>query len=168
MLNDNDPEARISKTIAEGSNRFTTSFTWRRRDEGVPDAVDLHMGSFVIVRPEVSGGGQISLGDEYRSSIAAEGHYAEVPLAADILLDGRLYRANEMLLLRESGSTEFTRFVLTLKPVDDSARIMEIASAGKTSVTLTDDAGSSYRWLGTKTLWKRSSESSEPDAWRTE
>ena len=156
LLNGDDPKARISKTVAEGSNRFTTSFTWRKRDEGVPDAVHLYLGSFVVSRSSLSGGGQISLGEEYRASIAAEGHYAKVSLAADILLDGRLYRASEILLLREPGSTEFNSFNLTIKPVDDLASITELASAGDTSITLTDDAGSSYRWLGTKTLWKRS------------
>ena len=159
IANRDEPIARIAKTVAEGSNRFATSFTWRKRDEGVPNVVDMHMGSFVVSRPGLSGEGQITLGEEYRASIAAEGHYAKVPLAADILLDGRLYRANEMLLLREPGSTEFTRFVLTIKPVDDLASITELATVGNTSVTLTDDAGSSYRWLGTKTLWKRSPES---------
>ena len=159
MANGEESLARINKTVAEGGSRYKTSFTWRKRDEGVPDAVDLHMGSFVGSRPGLSGGGQISLGDEYRTSIAAEGRYAKVPLAADILLDGRLYRANEMLLLRDSDSTEFTRFVLTIKPVDDLASVAELAPVGDTSITLTDDAGRSYRWLGTRTLWKRSSES---------
>ena len=156
MANGEESLARINETVAEGGNRFTTSFTWRKRDEGVPDAVDLHMGSFVVSRPGLSGGGQIPLGEEYRASVADDGHYAEVSLAADILLDGRLYRASEILLLRESGSTEFNSFNLIIKPVDDLASITELASAGDTSITLTDDAGSSYRWLGTKTLWKRS------------
>ena len=55
MGNGDEPIARISKTVAEGSNRFTTSFTWRKRDEGVPNAVDMRRwsvgGIIRVVRP---------------------------------------------------------------------------------------------------------------------
>ena len=151
--------ARISKSFAEGGNLFTTSFTWRKSDVGVPDVADVRMGSFVVSRPEVSGAGQIELGEEYRSRIATDKRNVEVPLTAKVTLAGRHFRATEMLLTREPGSKEFAGFVLTIKPADDVASVTELAPVGSTSVILTDDADSSYRWLGTTTLWKRSPES---------
>ena len=159
IMTGDQPVARISKTIAEGDNTFVTSFTWRKRDDGLPNTVDLHMDSFVVIRRDLSGGGQISLGEEYRSHIAADKRNVEVPVTAEITLHGRLFMATEMRLTREPASTEFTRFVLTVTPVDGLASITELASVGDANITLTDDTGSSYRWLGTRTLWQRSSES---------
>ena len=159
IVNADEPIARIGKTVAEGGNLSTTSFTWRKSAVGVPDVADVRMGSFVVSRPEVSGAGQIELGEDYRSRIEADKRNVGVPLKAEITLDGRHFRATEMLLTREPGSKEFAGFVLTIKPADDVASITELAPVGSTSVILTDDADSSYRWLGTKTLWKRSPES---------
>ena len=159
MVKGDDPIARISEMVAKGDNGFVTSSTWRRRDDGLPNAVDLHMDSFVVIRRDVSGGGQISLGEEYRSRIAADKRNVKVPLTAEITLHGRLFIATEMRLTRDRASTEFTRFVLTITPADGLASITELASVGDANITLTDDAGSSYRWLGTRTLWQRSSES---------
>lgn len=156
VVNGEESLARIRKTVAEGGNRFTTSFTWRKRDADVPDTVDLHMGSFVVSRPEVSGGGQIELGEEYRSRITTDRRSVVVPLAAEFILDGRHFRATEMRLMRDPDSTEFTSFVLTIKPVDDLTNITEIAFVGDSNVSATDEAGNSYGWLGTNTLWKRS------------
>ena len=159
VVNGDESLARISQTVAKGGNRFTTSFTWRKRDAGVPNTVDLHLGSFVVSRPEVSGGGQIELGEEYRSRIAAGQRSVEVPLTAEISLDGRHFHATEMRLSRDADATEFASLVLTIKPVDDLAGLTELAPVGDTNITLADDAGNSYSWLGTRTLWQRSPES---------
>ena len=156
VVNGEESLARIRKTVAEGGNRFTTSFTWRKRDADVPNTVGLHMGSFVVSRPEVSGGGQIELGEEYRSRIATDRRSVAVPLTTEIILDGRHFRATELRLSRDRSSTEFTNFVLTIKPVNDLANITELASVGEANVSVTDEAGSSYRWLGTRTVWQRS------------
>jgi len=156
VVNGEESLARIRKTVAEGGNRFTTSFTWRKRDADVPNTVDLHMGSFVVVRPEVAGGGQIALGEAFRTPIATDKHDVKVPLTAEIILDGRHFRATEMRLTRDPDSTEFTSFVLTIKPVGDLANITELATVGDANVLISDDAGNFYRWLGTETLWKQS------------
>ena len=159
VVNGEESLARIRRTVAEGGNRFTTSFTWRKRDADVSNTVDLHMGSFVVSRPEVAGSGQIELGEAFRTPIATDKRDVKVPLTAEIILDGRHFRATEMRLTRDPDSTEFTSFVLTIKPVGDLANITELASVGEANVSVTDEAGSSYRWLGTKTVWQQSPQS---------
>lgn len=159
IVNADEHMARISQTVAEGGDRFTTSFTWRKKDADVPRVVDLRLGSYVVSQPGLSGGGQIPLGEKYPSRVATDKRNVEVPLTSEIILGDRTFRATEMRLTRDPDTREFINFVLTIKPVNDLASITELAPVGDTSITLTNDAGRSYRWLGTKTLWKHSSES---------
>ena len=158
ILNDQESIARIDKTVAESGNHFVTTFVWRR-NAGDTDTADIYLGSLVVSEPELSGEGQIVLGEEYRSGIATESHYAEVPLSDDISVGDRQYRVTEMALLREQDSPEFTSFILTIRPVNESASVTELASVVGNGVSLTDDAGHSYRWLGTTTRWNHSLES---------
>ena len=158
ILNGQESIARIDRAVAESGSHFATNFAWRR-NAGDTDTADIHLGSLVVSEPELSGEGQIVLGEEYRSGIATDSHYAEVPLSDDISVGDKQYRVTEMLLLREQNSPEFSSFILTVRPVNESASVTELASVVGTGVTLTDDAGGSYRWLGTTTRWNHSLES---------
>ncbi len=79
ILNDQESIARIDKTVAESGNHFVTTFVWRQ-NAGDTDTADIYLGSLVVSEPELSGEGQIVLGEEYRSRITTGSHYAEVPL----------------------------------------------------------------------------------------
>lgn len=146
---------RARKGVVGGSGNFTTSIPWDITKTGHTEVADLNLGSFVLSKPDIAGSAQIKLGENYASAIATSRQSVSVSLNTDLMMDGRRYRVTEMTIFGDGGSTNFSRFTLTLSPVNVSADKTEIASGGDSNVTLADDLGNSYQWLGTRTRWKK-------------
>ncbi len=157
------PEIRSSETavgarkgVVNSRNNFTASFPWNPGKSGYNETADISLGSFVVSKPDIFGSARIELGTDYASGIPASEQSASVSLDTDLHVGERHYRITDMTLLRDTESAGFSTFKLTLHPVNDSAGNTEIASGGKASVVLTDDAGNTYQWLGTRTHWSKS------------
>ena len=161
VLREDTSVMRLEKTVVESDNRLNTSFSWRKDTLGDTGIADVHLGFFIVSNPDITGSTQIPLGTGYSSYATSEGHDVELPLDADLTVGERRYRVTGMALQRESRTegVDFSSFRLTVKPENDPAGITEMATGLGSGVTITDDAGSTYQWLGTRTRWRESPES---------
>lgn len=76
------------------------------------------------------------------------------PLASSLDVDDRQYTISKLVIDQKSP---LKNFHLLISPENEAARRAELA-VGPAHVTLVDDGGDSYVFLGTRTRWSRDSE----------
>ena len=144
------------KGVRAGDNSLTTNIPWRSEVPGYGEVASVNLGSFVVSTPDISGSAQIALGADYASDIVTEDLSVEIPLNADLRMGSRHYRITKMILVRNPDAADFRDFRLTITPVNEAADKTELAAGGPAAVTLTDNNGNAYAWLGARTRWDNS------------
>lgn len=126
------------------------NFDVSTRIPGAGENVSISLGSYIVAAPEISGSVNIPLGSEYATALGKESETngpVRIPLQTEMSIGDRRYNVAEMLVFPQ-------KFRLWIYPVNESARSAELGVIDPSSVvTLIDNTGTSYRYLGGDTAF---------------
>lgn len=133
---------RLQDNIRVNETTEVFKFDLSSNIPGGEDLIDVQVGWYVIPRHGVSSTANIAISSEYASAMEGEETYIEVTLNANMSAGGRTYRVTKLFLDKGIG------FGLIVVPTNDKAKKMALGSVGPMEVTLNDNLGTAYSFLG--------------------
>ena len=133
------------------------------RDLPEDGSVDVDLGSWLVSDPGLYGTSTFSLGQNISDEMPDNGASNKITVSGAISVGNRSYGITELVLDRR---TEYEVFNLKVIPTNDAAQKTELASTNVASVSLTDNASGSYKWVGTRTRWQESNRGAKRIAWQ--
>ena len=126
-------------------------------------SIDVDLGSWLVSDPTISATSNVSLNQDIADAMPDSGASKTLTASGSLSANGRSYNITELVMDRRS---EYEVFHLKIVPANEFAQKTELASTKVASVTLTDNFGRSYLWIGTRTRWQEANGGDKSVAWQ--
>ena len=146
----------------KSASQSEVKITWDAEAPAQGENLAINMGSFVVSEPLITGQTSIPIGSQFADAEFTDDELTSVSVQANLSVGDGQYSINELVIDRTSTEDSFW---LKVTPTNRSARAVELGAGGPAQVTLTDESGRSYEWIGTSTRWTTSTNSREV-AWQ--
>ncbi len=155
-------------TLDVTSNAITSGGALAKVDAGptnlpVGGSIDVDLGSWLVSDPTISATSNVSLNQDIADAMPDSGASKTITVSGSISANSRSYNIAELVMDRR---TEYEVFHLKIVPANEFAQKTELASTKVASVTLTDNFGRSYLWIGTRTRWQEANGGDKSIAWQ--
>ena len=134
--------SRLQDNIRVNETTEIFKFDLQSNIPGAEDLIDVQVGWYVIPRHSISSTANIAIGSEYASAMQGEAAFIEVDLSANMSAGDRTYQITKLFLDKGIG------FGLIVVPTNDKAKKMALGSVGPMEVSLTDNLGTVYSFVG--------------------